>query len=154
TRVAAGVVERGVAGDDGLVQRRGRVVEQTAAVAAGRAVPRDLAVVADQRAAVGDAAAAAHRPGRGRIVADHALVQRDQAGSAATHPVAAGDTAATRAGVVVDGALIQGQRRGQTDDAAAAHRVARHRVPTHLALVQGGDTTEAASDSAARLRRT
>src|SRR5262249_13732360 len=110
-------------------------VEQAGTDLADRGVPGDLTVVRDQRSAIGDPTATAHRiPDRG-VVADHALVQCDRAAWAAAHAVAARDPAAAGCGVVIDGAVTQGQRRGQADDATAARPIRRHGVPAHFAVV-------------------
>ena len=55
--VSEGVVERGVVRDDRLVERRGGMVQEPAAGAPRGGVARNLAVVADQSAAVRDPAA-------------------------------------------------------------------------------------------------
>src|SRR6185295_20129105 len=93
--------------------------EQAGAGGAGRGVVDDLAVVADEGAAVRDPAAPREGIG-GRVVADHALVDRDRAAGAASHAVAAGNAAAARRGVVIDCAAVEGHARGDTEDAAAA----------------------------------
>src|SRR5262249_5037657 len=100
---------------------------------------------------VGNPAAAGLRIRCG-VVADHALVEGDRATGAAAAAVAAGDTAAARATVVIDGTVVEGQARGDAEDAATAAARLRHRVPAHLALVQCGGGAEPVGDPAAGVR--
>src|SRR5262249_54112500 len=62
------------------------------------------------------------------------------------------DAAAAGAGVVIDGAVVEGQARGDAEDAAAAAARRRHRVPAHLTLIERGGCAEAVSDPTARVR--
>src|SRR5262245_54562561 len=125
------------------------MVEQSAAGLAWGAVVDDLAVVCEEGAAVGNATAAAVGSTDRAVVFDDGLVERDRAGGAATHAVAACDAAAAGGGVVIDGDVVDGQARSDAEDATAAAARRRHRVPAHLTLIERGGCAEAVRDPAA-----
>src|SRR5262249_49846096 len=130
----------------------GEVVEEPAAGLAGGVVVDDLVVVCDKGAAIGNASAAAVGNADGGVVCDDALVERDRAAGAAAHAIAACDAAAAGAGVVIDGAVVEGQARGDAEDAAAAAARRGPRVPAHLTPIDRGGCAEAVSDPPACVR--